>query len=207
MSSLLSDLKGKLEEFAREHKDAINSDPAFRAQFNEMCQAAGVDPLASSKGFWAQILGVGDFFYEIGIQAVDVCLATRAENGGLLEVGELTRLVNGRRGPRKQQVTQEDVLTAIDKLSVLGSGFAVFRLGRKTVVRSVPVELNGDHTDLLAAAQENGHVSMASVRAKLGWPEDRAASVLHVLLHQGMAMVDDQGPGGERLYWFPSLIG
>ena len=28
----------------------------------------GVDPLASNKGFWAQVLGVGDFYYELAVQ-------------------------------------------------------------------------------------------------------------------------------------------
>lgn len=28
----------------------------------------GVDPLASNKGFWAQLLGVGDFYYELAVQ-------------------------------------------------------------------------------------------------------------------------------------------
>jgi len=29
----------------------------------------GVDPLASNKGAWAQLLGFGDFYYELGVQA------------------------------------------------------------------------------------------------------------------------------------------
>jgi hypothetical protein len=33
-----------------------------------------VDPLASSKGFWAEVLGVGDFYYELGIVIVQVAL-------------------------------------------------------------------------------------------------------------------------------------
>ena len=46
----------------------ITRDPAFRAQFHAMCTAAGVDPLASNKGFWAEMLGFGDFYYELGVQ-------------------------------------------------------------------------------------------------------------------------------------------
>lgn len=46
----------------------ITRDPAFRAQFHAMCAAAGVDPLASNKGFWAELLGFGDFYYELGVQ-------------------------------------------------------------------------------------------------------------------------------------------
>lgn len=33
-----------------------------------MCVQVGVDPLASQKGFWAQMLGVGDFYYELSVQ-------------------------------------------------------------------------------------------------------------------------------------------
>lgn len=36
--------------------------------------AIGVDPLASGKGFWS-VLGMGDFYYELGVQVVEVCLA------------------------------------------------------------------------------------------------------------------------------------
>lgn len=28
---------------------------------------------------------------------------------------------------------------------------------------------------------------------------------MRAMLQQGLAMVDDQAPGGERLYWFPCL--
>ena len=28
---------------------------------------------------------------------------------------------------------------------------------------------------------------------------------LWALLKEGLALVDDQGPGGQRLYWFPCL--
>lgn len=46
--------------------DRINSDPEFRHQFHTMCINVGVDPLASNKGFWANMLGVGDFYFELG---------------------------------------------------------------------------------------------------------------------------------------------
>lgn len=46
----------------------MRKDPAFRAQFHAMCANVGVDPLASNKGAWAQLLGFGDFYYELGVQ-------------------------------------------------------------------------------------------------------------------------------------------
>ena len=34
-----------------------------------MCKSVGVDPLSSNKGFWVDILGVGDFYYELAVSA------------------------------------------------------------------------------------------------------------------------------------------
>ena len=54
-----------------------------------MCANVGVDPLASNKGMWVQLLGFGDFYYELGVQIVEACLATRAYNGGFMELESL----------------------------------------------------------------------------------------------------------------------
>ena len=45
------------------------------------------------QGMWAQMLGLGDFYYELGVQVVEVCLATREENGGLIGLSELHQAV------------------------------------------------------------------------------------------------------------------
>jgi hypothetical protein len=39
------------------------------------------------------MLGLGDFYYELGVQVVEVCLATREENGGLIGLHELHQAV------------------------------------------------------------------------------------------------------------------
>jgi len=33
----------------------------------KMCKQIGVDPLSSNKGFWVDVLGVGDFYYELAV--------------------------------------------------------------------------------------------------------------------------------------------
>ena len=38
--------------------------------------------ISAGKGFWAEMLGVGDFYYELGVQIIEVCLATSHRNGG-----------------------------------------------------------------------------------------------------------------------------
>lgn len=70
-------------------RNDIRQDPVFRAQFHTMCANVGVDPLASNKGMWVQLLGFGDFYYELGVQIVEACLATRAYNGGFMELESL----------------------------------------------------------------------------------------------------------------------
>ena len=64
----------------------------------------------ANKGFWAELLGVGDFYYELGIQIIDVCLSTRGRNGGLVELGELKRQLikmrSGNSGSPAQEISE-----------------------------------------------------------------------------------------------------
>ncbi|KAK1414786.1 hypothetical protein QVD17_30545 [Tagetes erecta] len=54
---------------SRYNLNDIHKNPTFRSQFHEMCAKVGVDPLASNKGFWAELLGIGDFYYEIVVNS------------------------------------------------------------------------------------------------------------------------------------------
>jgi hypothetical protein len=40
-----------------------------------------------------QVLGFGDFYFELGVQIVEACLATRQLNGGLMDMRSLLRFV------------------------------------------------------------------------------------------------------------------
>eukprot|EP00058_Branchiostoma_floridae_P006517 XP_002592005.1 hypothetical protein BRAFLDRAFT_79594 [Branchiostoma floridae] len=185
MSKQLETFQKHLEEFATKHKDDIRRNAEFRRQFQEMCAAVGVDPLASGKGFWSEMLGIGDFYYELGVQIVEVCLATKPRNGG-------------KRG--------DDLLRAIKKLKVLGSGFTAIPVGGgRYLVQSVPGELNMDHTTVLQLAEGSGFVSESSIVNKLRWETERAQRVLDHMVKEGLAWVDDQATEG-RQYWFPALF-
>ena len=87
----------------------------------EMCASIGVDPLASSKGFWSEMLGFGDFYYELSVQIVEVCMAASHRTGGLMEVGELRkRLIKSRSKSKNQDISTDDIIRAIKKLKILG---------------------------------------------------------------------------------------
>ena len=176
-----------------------------------MCTSIGVDPLASNKGFWAEMLGVGDFYYELGVQIIDVCLATRAQNGGIVGADELVEVLQRRRPAGAQPVCVDDILRAVDKLKGLGSGFNVMKAGSRTLVVSVPMALSDDHGALLSLAQEHGtprgSLDAPLVAAHLRWGADRLARTLDMLVREGVLWVDDCAEGGARTrrYWAPSV--
>mmetsp|Transcript_30598 Transcript_30598/g.58962 ORF Transcript_30598/g.58962 Transcript_30598/m.58962 type:complete len:244 (+) Transcript_30598:174-905(+) len=196
--------KHSLEEFALKHRTAIKQDPAFRAQFHKMCANAGVDPLASNKGMWAQLLGLGDFYYELGVQVVEVCLATQPENGGLMDLRQLRAAVQKRRGSSTEAVSEDDIVRAIKQLKSLG-GFAIVDIGSQRLVSSVPTELNRDHNSLLEFAQSTGYVTLPGVKTGLGWNEVRINHIIDSLMREQMAMIDDGAADGIPRYYFPCI--
>ncbi|PVD30864.1 hypothetical protein C0Q70_10139 [Pomacea canaliculata] len=178
MAKQMEIFKTNLEDFAAKHKDDIRKDPQFRLQFQEMCASIGVDPLASSKGFWSEMLGVGDFYYELGVQIVEVCLASSHRNGGLISIDELRDRVVASRGRNSQDISIDDLLRAIKKLRILGNGFTVLTVGNTLLVQSVPGELTMDHTNILQLAQKSGYVSKSQVMKDLKWEEERSHRAL-----------------------------
>ncbi|XP_062513805.1 vacuolar-sorting protein SNF8-like [Corticium candelabrum] len=204
MQSQLDTFRSNLEDFAAKHKNEIKKNAEFRQHFQQMCARIGVDPLASSKGFWAEMLGVGDFYYELGVQIIEVCLATRSRNGGLISLEELKLRLLKSRGKHGQDISNDDIIRAIKKLRVLGSGFAVIPIGDRRLIQSVPGELSMDHTAVLQHAENGGYVSLSDLVREMKWETTRASRALEHLVQEGMAWVDDQTH--ERQYWFPSLV-
>lgn len=205
--------KTHLERFARLHRSEINKDPEFRAAFARMTASIGVDPLASSKGFWGEALGLGDFYYELAIQIADVCMATRAVNGGLLSMDDLLNRLRRMRGG-KDHITDADVSQALKKLASLGGGYRIVALGGAgRYVLSVPEELSADTADVLRAATAAGRAYIMvdevcgatpatdGMRALPGWDRGRAQRACDSLLRDGLAWLDAQaGPSGPRYY-------
>ncbi|KAI8369426.1 EAP30/Vps36 family-domain-containing protein [Radiomyces spectabilis] len=200
--------KNNLEEFAWKHRKDIRKDATFRAHFQRMCANIGVDPLASNKGFWADLLGVGDFYYELGIQIIEGCMASRSRDGGLTELGDLKRRVERMRGGAKSgkhtEITEDDIIRAIKTLKPLSGGFEVISIGSRKMVRSVPKELDKDQSSLLLLAQNKGYVMLSMVQQELGWEQIRTNNALEHLLQDGLAWVDTQGD--ENLYWISSYF-
>lgn len=204
LTNQIGDFKVNLEKFAAKHKNEIKRNGEFRRHFQQMCAVTGVDPLRSSANFWTKLLGVGDLYYELAVQIVEIFLSTSSSNGGVMSIEELHSRVIASRGG--DPITKEDILEAIKKLKVLGNNIREVQTDNSFVIHATPAELNADHIDISRLAHSSrGHISQSQVMDKLGWTEERTRKALDELIMEGMVWVDNQSPERETLHWFPGI--
>eukprot|EP00636_Phaeomonas_parva_P003850 CAMPEP_0118882372 /NCGR_PEP_ID=MMETSP1163-20130328/21642_1 /TAXON_ID=124430 /ORGANISM="Phaeomonas parva, Strain CCMP2877" /LENGTH=262 /DNA_ID=CAMNT_0006819415 /DNA_START=5 /DNA_END=793 /DNA_ORIENTATION=+ len=210
-AELLETFKTQLTAFAEEHRESINSDPQFRRYFHRMCSGIGVDPLNSQKGFWAEYLHIGDFYYELAVQITEICLATRDLNGGVLPLSDLLEQLRKKRESQAGDdasgaISGSDVLTAVAKLKVLGGGIRVEKVGGRRMIFSVPMELSRDEMAAMEVAQRGGGYFTAAALREEGWSDERIDRAVATLLQQEMVWLDAGAAEGGESYWFVSLF-
>lgn len=198
----LATFKENLESFAEKRAPEIKKNPSLRQHFQKMCSLVGVDPLRSSKGFWADLLGVGDFYYELSVQVVDICFRTRNANGGLISMEELLSKLKLLRS-KDVEVTEDDVVRAVKQLEPLGGGFAIIRIpgedqGKKKTrvfVQSLPHEMGTDLVKVIQISEK--YSNSVTLELLLENPlhcfsRERAGLVLGSLVQEGVFWVDSQ---------------
>lgn len=214
LHSQLSQFRTALVRFASEHRRDILRDPQFRHDFQQMCASIGVDPLAGPRkgGWWSEILGLGDWQHELGVQIVDICVNTRERNGGLIEMNELIRLLSKLRGiegdtSKGGKITEEDVARSIKTLEPLGAGYRIVKVGTKSMVCSTVKELDNDQSAMLALAQKcDGRFDERLLLQETMWSVERVrAAISNMVERDGLCWVDEQDERGIS-YWVPSAI-
>lgn len=219
----LDTFSSALRNFAARHRGDIKRDANFRHAFQQMCAAIGVDPLGGRAGpgglvkMWNDVLGLGDWQYELGIQIIDVCVSTRPYNGGLIRLDDLIRAVMHSRGKKQGEegeITEEDIVRSIAVLKPLGSGYEVIDVAGTKMVRSVPRELDTDTSIVLGfLSASSSATSLAALVDGVGnrfvtedsllapqpslskpvWSRQRARAILDDLsLGQGILWIDEQ---------------
>ena len=106
LKTQLSVFQSLVHNFALTHAEKIKQDPALRNEFHRMCTSIGVDPAAATNaaagrkgpgagGFFSMMAGKDDKEYvaRVALRVVEVCRASREENGGLLGVEECRQRV------------------------------------------------------------------------------------------------------------------
>ncbi|KAJ4341718.1 ESCRT II complex subunit Dot2 [Ascochyta clinopodiicola] len=226
LETQLSVFQSLVHNFAITHSKDIRANPAFRAEFARMCTALNIDFLASSyhkdskpggsktgksaaggESIWASLLGgsVHDFYFNLGVTIVDICRSTRAENGGLISLSDLkTHISRGRAIGSAMSVSDDDITQAVKALEPLGGSFGIVKIGHRSLIRSVPRELNGDQSTVLEVVQVLGYVTVSMLQLNLGWGRPRAVAVVEDLMADSLVWVDWQA--GENEYWSPAFI-
>ncbi len=186
-----------------------------------MCAAIGVDPLTGGGGgggkgggWWTEVLGLGEWQYELAVQVVDICVSTRERNGGMIEVTELINRVEKMRGgggvssssQSAAGVTKEDILRSLDLLRPLHAGYSVHPIGSSLFVRSIPRELDTDQSLLLVIASDTGgRLTEGIVADMTGWNRIRCRTVLEdCVMREGLGWRDDQGE--EPSIWLIAAV-
>ncbi len=225
-----SSLRESLSKFAAKYRKQINADPEFRRYFTVACQAAGVDPLASNKAALGKLLGMGDFYFALGVQVVDVAMAARATQGVLLPMQLCLKRLATLRGSHASEISAHDVRAALKALEPLGQGVSLAVVSGQEYIVTLPQELSSDTTAALDAAartllpassaqpapsQQQGlsplsstaHLSPAQLAASLQWALPRASDALNSLLKDGAAWLDAPAgcPPQFHVYFFPGL--
>lgn len=181
---------------------------------------------------WDKI-GVGDWYYALGVQIVDVCLQKRDRAGGLVALDEVMRDVRKLRSipPAKKpnstapattttttaDISEADVQRAIETLDPLGCGYTVIKVGGKKVVRCSPGGLDKDSLVVVEAAGQTGRgaVTRDEVQAFTekesgeAWTMNRVEQAIEkALMDDGMIWLDEntEGTTVKREYWSPALF-
>ncbi|KAG0653926.1 hypothetical protein C6P46_002067 [Rhodotorula mucilaginosa] len=232
LSSQLATFQQALSRFSSQHRQQILSSPSFRTHFSQLCNELGVDPLGGgAKGLWDKI-GVGDWYYALGVQVVDVCLAKRERGGGLVALDEVLqgverlRSAGGKAAPGStSEVTEQDIHRAIDALEPLGCGYAIITIGGgsggggKKLVRCAPGGLDRDSLVVVEAASQTGRgavtreelLEFAAGAGGASWELDRVDRALEkALMDDGTVWLDEHVVGKHGAvhhdYYAPGLF-
>lgn len=223
----MSTFQSSLSNFSTRHRQKILSSPQFRQHFSQLCAELGVDPLGGgAKGLWDK-MGVGDWYYALGVQVVDVCLAARERGGGLVALDEVihkvTILRNGGSTSKQNpanEISESDVRRAIEALEPLGCGYALLVVAGRKVVQCYPGGLDRDSLVVVEAAGTTGRGAVTQDEIYLftrkggdsaGWTMDRVdRAVEKAIMDDGMVWVDEQRGGrgvvAGKEYWVPALF-
>ena len=199
----LGQFQSQLSSFAASHKAAINANPILRYQFHLACTSIGVDPLTSHRSLFSSLLSLGDLYYTLAVHIVECTMVTRAVDGGLMGMHELLAMLYRK---TKQRVSEADVRQAVEKMGVLGGGFALVNVGGgRVMVRSVPQQLDVDEMHVLSwlnTRRTAGRYTVTEAEAGLHWSRRRVEEVTRRMLQAGLLWLDAGGAEKEDHYWY-----
>lgn len=133
-------------------------------------------------------MGIGEYYYELAVQILEICILQRDKYGALLELSRLQTFVNqsrsrfkrkksdqqlvtllfflltaGRRSTNLLLRNRDDIHQAIRTITPLGNGVQLIVIGDKHYLQSVPGTLDTDTVKALEVAQQSGSLNAADL--------------------------------------------
>ena len=132
--------------------------------------------------------------YCLGVVVIDICLRTRNRNGGIIPISEVLTTINSGRIKKNRiqsDISVDDIIRAVEKLSILGNEFKILKLMKTVLIVSVPIELNRDHEGIFGVILDNGYVSEKIMRIQYNWSVERFNIAVYSLMQDGILWVDN----------------
>jgi ESCRT-II complex subunit VPS22 len=148
----LESFSKNLSDFSLKYKDEIKYNPEFREKFYIMCKEIGVDPLSSTT-LWNKNLNLSEFYYNLAIQIITICIALRDKKGALIEINELRNYLISHR--KSNDISNMDIEKAIESVSELKCGFQIIDIKNSKAVMTIPMQLSNDTNIIIELASEN----------------------------------------------------
>lgn len=62
--------------------------------------------MIASKGFWTEMLGIGNFYYELAIQVVETCMILQEQTGGITGLDIIKKRIHRLRSKNTEEITE-----------------------------------------------------------------------------------------------------
>lgn len=153
----LEALERQLRVLSQRHKKAIQEDPVVRARFRQLADSLGLDLLSSQKNIFSGALGLGDFYYRLAGKVVECCMNERKFCGSYVPLKRVVMqveknfdgLLSSEDGSSRTHISEDDVVVALKKLTVLGDGYNIVELGGTKYIQTTPDGVKGTDVHML----------------------------------------------------------
>ncbi len=115
--------------------------------------------MASNKSYWSDLLGVGDFYFDLGVVIIEASISLKNRTGGLSSLDDVRQYLKSNTAiGKKNLISEDDICRAVEKLAVLGNGFKIVMIKGAKYLLSVPMELNTDYDEVFSIAEEGDYL-------------------------------------------------